>query len=334
MIEVLSAGAQTTVQDLGRQGLLRYGVGTAGVMDRVAARSANIWLGNDENAAVVEIPTFPFEVRALGSVRVAVAGADSDVWLDGVLISPWICVSMKPQQVLRIGAPRHFARCYFAVEGGIDVPVVLGSRSTQGRGSFGGFEGRGLAAGDQLKVLEPTTRADSGRAGIPYLSFVPPFVALDQPRPPEQDAWSLRVLPAGEYEHFTPEAIEAFWTTPWKVSVQSNRAGYRLSGKTLTFKHTVEMRSHGIVPGVIQVPPSGAPIIQLSDAHTAGGYPKIGTVIEADLWRVGQIPLGSHIRFVEVGYEEALAALDDIEDHLRSLQRAVRAPLQISPVHP
>lgn len=326
MIEVLAAGAQTTVQDIGRLGLLRYGVGTAGVMDTVAMRSANIWLDNDENAAVVEIPTFPFEVRAQVSVQVAVAGADCDIWLDGTPVAPWSRLAMAPGQVLRVGAPRHLARCYLAVAGGIDVPLVLGSRSTQGRGSFGGFEGRGLAAGDILKIGEPSRPVRGGG----YLGFMPPLHVLSQPRPPEHDAWRLRVLPAGEYQHFTPEAVEAFWTRPWKVSVQSNRAGYRLSGATLTFKHAVEMRSHGIVPGVVQVPPNGAPIIQLSDAHTAGGYPKLGTVIEADLWRVGQIPLGSQIRFVEAGYEEALAALEEIEDHLQALRRAVRAPSQSS----
>lgn len=329
MIEVLAAGAQTTVQDIGRLGLLRYGVGTAGVMDTVAMRSANIWLDNDENAAVVEIPTFPFAVRAQGSVRVAVAGADCDIWLDGTPVAPWSRMAMEPGQVLRIGAPRHLARCYLAVAGGIDVPLVLGSRSTQARGSFGGFQGRELAAGDVLQVAEFTGQV----RGVPYLGFVPPLAALPQPRPPQHDAWQLRVLPAGEYQHFTPQAIEAFWTTPWKVSVQSNRAGYRLSGETLTFQHAVEMRSHGIVPGVIQVPPGGAPIIQLRDAHTAGGYPKIGSVIEADLWRVGQIPLGSQIRFVQVSYEEALAALEEIEEHLDSLRRAVRAPLQFAPAH-
>lgn len=330
MIEVLAAGAQTTVQDIGRLGLLRYGVGSAGVMDTVAMRSANLWLGNDENAAVVEIPTFPFEVRAQGPVHVAVAGADCDIWLDDTPMPPWSRVLMQPGQVLRIGPPRQLARCYFAMQGGIEVPLVLGSRSTQGRGSFGGFEGRGLAPGDVLKLAGNANPADAGLHDHPFLGFVPALAALPQPHPPAHDAWRLRVLPAGEYARFTPASIEAFWTTPWKVSVQSNRAGYRLSGETLALSHAVEMRSHGIVPGVIQVPPSGAPIIQLSDAHTAGGYPKIGTVIEADLWRVGQIPLGSSIRFVEAGYDEALAALDEIEEHLRGLRRALRAPLQSS----
>lgn len=331
MIEVLTVGAQTTIQDVGRLGYLRYGVGCAGAMDTVALRSANIWLGNDENAAAVEIPTFPFEVRAHADMHLAVSGADVDVWVDEVPASPWCRLTLKAGQVLRIGSPRHCSRCYLAVAGGWDVPVVLGSRSTQNRGSFGGLEGRGLTVGDRLHPLPSSADRVRPPTNETCLGFLAPSVVLPAAARSPEGTCVLRVLPAGEYEYFTDTAIEAFWETPWKVTMQSNRAGYRLAGETLTFRKTVEMRSHGIVPGVVQVPPVGAPIIQLSDAHTAGGYPKIGTVIEADLWRIAQAPLGSLIRFAKVDYEQALQALRDVEGYLQNLRRAAAETWPESP---
>lgn len=323
MIEILSAGAQTTVQDQGRLGYLRYGVGTAGAMDRVALRSANLWLGNDENAAAIEVPSYPFEFKSLSATRIAISGADVDVWVDGVALSPWIVMSLRPGQVVRIGTPLRYARCYVAIAGGFDVPVLLGSRSTAGRGEFGGFEGRALMSGDRLPSLDTATVDSATGITAPYVGFVAPAGVLPGAGKPENNVHPIRILPAGEYASFTDTSIETFWNTAWKITMQSNRAGYRLAGATLQFRRTIEMRSHGIVPGVIQVPPSGAPIIQLSDAHTAGGYPKIGTVIEADLWRVGQAPLGSRLQFVKVDYDTALAALEDIEHYLKRLRRDV-----------
>lgn len=322
MIEVLTVGAQTTIQDQGRLGYLRYGVGCAGAMDTVALRCANIWLGNDENAAAIEIPSFPFKVRAFADTHLAVSGADVDVWVDDIPRFPWGRLMLKAGQTLHIGAPRRYSRCYLAVAGGWDVPLVLGSRSTQNRGGFGGLEGRGLTVGDRLQAASRADRSASLPRDETWLGFVSPYSVLPDPAIVQDGACALRVLPAGEYGHFTEAALAAFWQTPWKVTMQSNRAGYRLAGESLTFQKTVEMRSHGIVPGVVQVPPSGAPIIQLSDAHTAGGYPKIGTVIQADLWRIGQVPLGSAIRFVEVDYEQALQALEEIERYLDALRSA------------
>ena len=135
---------------------------------------------------------------------------------------------------------------------------------------------------------------------------------------------SVRVLPAGEYESYTEGALEHFWHACWKVTPQSDRYGYRLEGPVLEAKTVIEKRSHGIVPGVIQVPQSGQPIIQLRDAQPSGGYPKIGTVIEADIWRLGQTRIGESIRFLKVSYEEAVAALEEKQRYLMQLRQAVQ----------
>ena len=131
----------------------------------------------------------------------------------------------------------------------------------------------------------------------------------------------VRVIPAAEYERFTETSRNAFWAGEWKITAQSDRYGYRLAGEALAFEARVEMLSHGIVPGVIQVPPNGQPIIQMRDAQPSGGYPKFGTVIEADLWRLGQAPPGSRIRFVETGWDGALAAAQDLRAWLDEAKR-------------
>ena len=191
------------------------------------------------------------------------------------------------------------------------MPVVLGSRSTQLRGAIGGHEGRMLRQGDRLAVGAP--------AGAPVIAaVVPPGLAL----PLEADDLpAVRVLPAAEHDAFTEASLARFWAEPWKITPQSDRYGFRLAGPGLEPKAPLEVRSHGIVPGVIQVPHSGQPIVQMCDAQPSGGYPKVGTVIEADLWRLGQMPIGTRFRFLRVDWAEALAAREALEAWLAEVRR-------------
>ncbi|MEY9728680.1 hypothetical protein [Bradyrhizobium yuanmingense] len=194
------------------------------------------------------------------------------------------------------------------------MPAVLGSRSTQLRGSFGGHEGRPLRDGDELPTGRSNDRAASG------FGLVPPGLAL----PLEADGMpAVRVLPAAEYDCFSNSSHDALWSTAWKITAQSDRYGYRLAGRELNPLRPLELRSHGIVPGVIQVPHGGQPIIQMRDAQPSGGYPKIGTVIEADLWRLGQAPIGSSVRFIRCSWDEALDASADIRRWLANARRLV-----------
>lgn len=323
MIEILSSLGHATVQDRGRDGYRRYGVGTAGAMDNVALAVGNILLGNPDDAAAIEIPLFPFRARFLQSVAFAIAGADCFADIDGREVLPWWADHAEAGQVLTLRPPLRGARCYLALAGGIDVPLVLGSRSTQLRGGFGGYNGRNLSPGDVLRV------GSKGQGEVVRFGVEPPPLSL--PVEPQDGAprnlTCVRVLPAAEYGVFR-DLQRAFHEIDWKISAQSNRYGYRLDGPPLKFDIHVEKRSHGIVPGVIQVPPGGLPIIQLRDAQTSGGYPKIATVIEADLWRIGQARLGDRLRFVGTSYDAAVAALDRTAsylDKLRSLATLYRA---------
>lgn len=200
------------------------------------------------------------------------------------------------------------------------MPVALGSRSTQLRGAFGGLEGRMLRRGDVLRA---------GAAGLPAsalpaagLGALPPHRALplgdDAP-----DTVAVRVVPAKDYPAFDAPSRARLWETAWRITPESNRLGYRLDGPPLALTEPLELRSHGIVPGIVQVPSGGRPIIQLADAATMGGYPTIGAVIEADLWRLGQARPGSALRFIEATYEDGLRARADNAAYLTALAAAV-----------
>jgi biotin-dependent carboxylase-like uncharacterized protein len=316
MMEILSSTALATVQDAGRLGSLRYGVGTAGAMDQLALAVGNLLLGNDPGAAALEIPVCPFQVRFTEDCAFALTGADGQARLDQRAIAPWWVSQARKGQVLTIAPPvaGSGSRAYLALAGGIDVPEVLASRSTQLRAAFGGFEGRAVRRGDVLRAATPGVQ--------PAVDFgvVPPAIGLPQTC---DGLPAMRVLPAAEYAGFQEESRAAFWAGEWKITAQSDRYGYRMQGTPLVPVAAMEIRSHGIVPGVIQVPPGGQPIVQMRDAQPSGGYPKFGTVIEADLWRLGQAAIGSRVRFVETDYEDAVAALDEVQAWLDEVRRMV-----------
>ncbi|MCW5720080.1 MAG: biotin-dependent carboxyltransferase family protein [Devosia sp.] len=312
MIEILSTAPLSMVQDTGRVGFYRDGVGRCGAMDTISLALGNLLLANDRNAAAIEVPILPFSVRFSKDVDIAVMGADCATRLGDLELPPDWAIRAQAGEVLTLSAPRSGCRAYLCVGGGIDVPEVLGSRSTQLRGEFGGLDGRMLRKGDQLSAGRGETRLPPAGMGVgPALAALPLG---------EGGAVHVRVLPASEYGLFTVESHAALWESDWTVTPQSNRSGYRLSGSQLRMESPVELRSHGVVPGVIQVPAGGAPIIQLADAATMGGYPKIGTVIEADLWRLGQARPGDMLRFVQASYDDSLLALDQVETYLRSVE--------------
>jgi len=318
LIEILTVLGPTSVQDLGRLDQYRFGVGTSGAMDDIALRAGNIMLANDENAAGIEIPMMPFKLRFRQDMAFALTGAEVEAEIGGRSILPWWRSQARAGDILSLKAMPRGARSYLTVSGGIDVPMVLGSRSTQFRGEFGGFHGRPLQPGDMLPCSTPNPAAGIGELGIE-----PADIILARSHVPADDTL-VRVVIAGEYEAFDGATQELFWRSSWKITPQSNRYGYRLQGPAVKPISPIEKRSHGIVPGVIQIPPNGQPIIQMRDAQTSGGYPKIATVIRADLWRVGQAKLGGRLRFEQTAYADALAAEADVSTYLDRLRTDVR----------
>ncbi len=325
MITVLSQTPLATVQDLGRTGALRWGVGTAGAMDPMALAAGNLLVGNARNAASIELQVFPFEARLERDAVIAVTGANGASTVDGEPILPWFSVAVRAGQIIRIAPPQGGispgARSYLCIAGGIDVPVVLNSRSTQLRGAIGGYEGRALKQGDRLPLGDGNALlAPAGL--VPWQIDLPLFI---------DGLPAVRAIRAAEHDAFTEESQALFWSSPWTVTAQSDRYGFRLAGPTIAPKAPMELRSHGIVPGVVQVPHGGQPIVQMRDAQPSGGYPKMATIIEADLGRLGQAPIGSRFRFVETDWTGAITALDANEawlakaERLLSLHRSRRA---------
>ncbi|MFC3321122.1 5-oxoprolinase subunit C family protein [Mesorhizobium cantuariense] len=302
MIEILTTGLPNTVQDLGRPGHLALGVSHGGAMDAQALAIANLMLGNDPSAAGIEVALHPFRLRAHIDTAVAITGADCAVSVGDRPCPPWWAMTIRAGETLVLEVPRVGARSYIAFAGGLDLPPVMGSRATDVKGGFGGLGGRGLSRGDRFALNPAQCRLPAGGVGA----------ALEERRGAADglaSAIELRVLPAAEFDTFTPEAEAAFTGSEWSITNDANRMGYRLSGATLSLRSPLELLSHGIVPGTVQVPPSGQPIIQLADANTCGGYPKIATVIEADLWRLAQAPVGARLRFLPVSIEASTDAL-------------------------
>lgn len=317
MITILETSALNTVQDLGRPGYRNLGVGTSGVMDALALRVGNILLGNPEDDACIELQTYPFVLRFDAPASLAVTGIDAAIEIDGRTILPWMVETVAAGQVLRVGPPKTGARGYICIAGGIEVPVVLGSRSTQLRGGFGGLDGRPLEAGDTLQTTGATLDV-SGYGALPPAAVLDTVACGDDAK-----VIHLRAMPATDYELFTPESRQRLWDTPWRITPQSNRVGYRLSGAPLELHHRVELRSYGVIAGIVQVPPAGEPIVQLADANTVGGYPRIATVIEADLWRLAQARIGTRIRFHECSFAEGVAAMRPVDAYLDDLRMMV-----------
>lgn len=305
-LEIRSNGALNAVQDLGRAGWLSQGISNSGAMDSDALRIANALAGNDANCAAIEICLFPFRAQLLADATLAWTGADSFVSINDVAHPPWWSTHAKAGQTITIAPPRWGSRVYLACNGGIEVPQVLGSRSTDLKGGFGGLGGCGLKRGDHVA----TNGHDSSKRAF---GILPPWrkALFDEL---SNGVVTLRAIAAAEYGMFNAEAQAAFAQTAYTVTSEANRTGYRLEGAPLVLSQRLELLSHGIVPGTVQVPPNGQPIVQLADANTCGGYPKIATVIEMDLWRVAQAPVGTRLRFELVG-ADAAAQLLRTHDH-------------------
>lgn len=293
---VVRPGLMTTVQDLGRWGHQALGVPVAGAMDTASARLANVWVGNPETAAVLEVSVLGPRLRADGPSVVAVAGATFDLRVNDQPVASHAAIALAHGDELAFGARRVGARAYVAVAGGIDTPLVLGSRATHMVSRMGGLDGRALVAGDVLPLGELAASTGRPRVG--------PMPALDAGESPV-----LRVLLGPQDDWFTAAAIEALVGATFTVSPQSDRMGFRLSGPALPRRHPGELISEPTPIGALQVPADGAPILLMADRQTAGGYPKIATVITADLPAAAQLAPGDRVRFSAATRHEARAAL-------------------------
>ncbi|MBM5570909.1 MULTISPECIES: biotin-dependent carboxyltransferase family protein [Deefgea] len=303
---VIRAGVQSTVQDLGRRQAAQWGVPQAGAADPLSLALANLLLGNAPDAAAVEVTLGGAQFRFVAATDFALAGADCAAHLDGKPLLPYSRQRAQAGQLLQLSPPAHGARTYLALLGGIDVPLVLGSRSTLLAAQLGGVAGRALQAGDVLHAKANST------IGLPSLAIVPP-------------SWRpvLRLMRGPQWGNLSTEAQSRLQKQTWQVSHQSDRMGLKLLGDKLQMAIPIEMASQAVFFGTMQLPPSGLPILLLADAQTTGGYPIVGQLIQADLWRAGQYRANDQIQFQIVDADKAVLALRAQQNWLRKIQRIV-----------
>lgn len=305
MIEILKCMPGCTVQDLGRFGYRKLGVGCSGALDSLALRVGNILLGNKTTASSIEVLLFPIEIRFLATYAFAVTGTTGRVLLDGKELPPWWRASGQVGQVLRIESGPGGGIGYLTFAGQIDVEAVLKSASTDLKGGFGGHQGRMLRGGDLLSM-----RGDQSSATHYSFGASPPSLL---------DSNIIRFLPGFEMDQLQRAHARAFYESFWTISRQSSRIGFRLEGPQLQFASHIELLSYGVLPGLIQLPPSGQPIVLLADAQTSGGYPRLGSVISSDLRLVAQSAPGRPIQFRQCSIEEAAEAEADEQDYIDRL---------------
>jgi antagonist of KipI len=299
-VAVQRAGFITTVQDLGRSASRAHGVSLGGALDPHAMRIANLLVGNEPSAAGLETTLGRVGLRFEDERAIAWCGGAVQVELAGTPVSPGRLVTARRGDDLVIAVPERGARAWLAISGGIDVPLVLGSRSTDLRAQFGGFEGRALRDGDVLPLGE-STQFSSG-SGVVASWGAPEEWAMTGMRRPY-----LRFTRGADWGRFRSGAHAAFSRSEFTVNDKADRMGARLTGPTLARMDTDDLISEPVAPGTIQVPPDGQPILLLGDCQTIGGYPKLAHVITVDMPIAAQLRPGDPVHFGEVSLEEARA---------------------------
>jgi biotin-dependent carboxylase-like uncharacterized protein len=311
---ILDGGLQTTVQDDGRAGLLALGVPRSGALDALSWRLANRLAGNAADIAALELRS-PGPVLRLegGAARIALAGTSAALRIErnGVVQEwpAWRAVDLAEGDIVSVTPFADTAVAYLTVAGGLDLPEHFGSRSTFLRGGFGGLDGKPLQSGGTLKLLTDSL------PDTPCGTLLRPPVFTAAP--------VLRALPGPQADYFTPDALAVFFGQPFAVSRDLDRMGMRLEGPQVQHAEAADIASDATVPGAVQVPGSGQPVVLLNDCQTTGGYPKIAVVITADLPLAARLMPGSEVRFRQVTMTEAEEARAEAEHRFRSIANTI-----------
>ena len=287
VFQVLKPGLFTTVQDLGRYGYLRYGVPISGAMDPFALIAANLLVENNPNDACLEITLIGPELKALTQVYIAITGGDAEPKINGEKVPMWQTLQVKKGDIIFFGKMKSGCRAYLSIKGGINTPVVLGSRSTYVRGGFGGINGRQLKTGDLIEGF--TTSPLKAEYAMPE-ELIPQYTGN----------FIVHVVLGPQADMFTENGITTFLSNSYTVTSEADRMGYRLEGPSIEHKAKADIVSDALLPGAIQVPKNGKPIIIMRDAQTTGGYPKIAVAITPDVSMLGQAKPNDTIKFSKI----------------------------------
>jgi antagonist of KipI len=308
---VQRAGFLTSVQDLGRTGYRQFGVSLGGALDAFGLRVTNLLVGNHESAAGLEITFGGLQLRFIDERIVAWCGGEFDVRIGSMPLPAGHAARLQPSEELKFGQSQIGCRSWLAISGGVDVPVVLGSRSTDLRAQFGGFEGRTLRDGDLLPLGEFRRSQTAATAKISSVSAPHDWVSPAKPSP------TLRFSRGVDWNRFNASTLQRLSAEPFVVSPDSDRMGVRFDSPELQRRDAGDLISEAVSPGTIQVPPSGKPILLLGDCQTIGGYPKIAHVITVDLGIAAQLRAGDQVRFSEISLADAHRLLLERENELK-----------------
>ncbi|MFT5875521.1 MAG: antagonist of KipI [Clostridium sp.] len=316
IMKILKPGMYTTIQDVGRYNYQKSGMSVSGAMDQFSLKVANILVGNTDSEACLEATLFGLEIKFDGDALIAVTGANLGPMINNKAVDMWSGVKVSGGDVLSFGAAKSGCRGYIAIARGIDVPEVMGSKSTYVKGKVGGFDGRMLKAGDEIKIGSLGENNYNNIVKLPT-EFIPVY---------NKDN-ILRVVMGPQDDYFTEDGINTFFNTLYEVTNEFDRMGYRLSGSKISHKTGADIISDGITMGSVQVPGHGAPIIMMADRQTTGGYTKIATVITSDINIVGQLKAGDSIRFKSIDireahkiYKEYVKSFDTIREYVEKLK--------------
>jgi len=320
-IEIMSSGAQTSVQDLGRIAHQKMGMPVSGVMDNYAARCANMLVGNAENAALLEAALLGCEIKFLDQSLIAVTGADMNAHINGVKIKTWKSYLMNRGNVLKLSYAKNGLRSYIAFSGGIDVPILMGSSATYIKGKVGGFCGRLLKTGDVLNIHD-TSQAHAIRE------------IREHDVPVYDNNIVLRAVVGPHTECFSHKGLETFFTQTYKVGSRSDRMGIFLEGSPIEFQNeTADILSSAIIMGSVQVTNDASPVVLMAERQTTGGYGQIATVISPDLPKLAQARPGDNIVFQKIDVYEAQCLYREYEQRLADIKTGLASSLTLTSSH-
>ncbi len=308
-IEVVEPGFLTTVQDKGRYNYQKLGVPVSGAMDVFSLRAANILVGNSDNEAALEMTVLGSKIKFLVETSIAITGADLSPTIDGIDVPLWHSIRVKKGSDLNFGHAKHGMRSYVALKGGIDVPMIMDSRSTYLKGMFGGLEGRTLKTGDVLKTFVLDHDINFEKRAMDS-NQIPTF---------KESNLHVRVILGPQDKCFTPNGIKTFLNSEYLISMESDRMGYRLEGPKIEHVNGADIVSDGTPLGAIQVPGNGLPLILLADRGTTGGYTKLATVVSSDIGKLAQAMPGTTMTFESIEIEEAHNLIKEQENSLNSI---------------
>lgn len=323
-VEILNGGLAVSIQDLGRPGYYRYGIPMGGAMDRESLRIANLLVGNDETAACFEAPFLGPTLRFADKREIAVTGGDVSVIVDGVKFKSWESIPVEKGGIVEFGFIESGARLYISISGGLNVPKVLGSRSTYVIGALGGFKGRMVQQGDCIPL-----------EGVALPSNTEPRVLPVKLKRKLLEPTDIRILTGLYWHRLTGKSGQSFFDDTWTVATEADRMGYRFGGgREVEFVEREQPFGAGSDPwnivdspypyGSIQIPGGTEPIILHRDAVSGGGYFQIGAVISADMDLIGQLQPNKKVTFLKVDMDEALIARNHANQRLNQIRQLLR----------